>query len=108
MDRSYPPRRNNEHFYIRRNEKKREEMASIGVSHPAWTATAYDMVGRRVVSTGEQLLAEFKTIPGEWFDLEANSQRPIAMVRIESDYRTNGRPFAGFHAALINEIVLYY
>lgn len=80
-----------------------------GVTHPAWTATAFDGTGERIASVRERLLAEFTTIPGNWFDLDSgDAGRPIASVKIESDYRSHGRPFAGVHAVLINELVLYY
>lgn len=78
-----------------------------GVTHPSWQAEALDTEGRVMETTGEGLLAAYTTIPGRLFVLGDGRNAPIAGLRIRSDYRAGGVPFAGFHAVLINELVLY-
>ena len=79
-----------------------------GVTHPSWQAEAVDEIGRVIDTVGEALLAEYTTIPGRFLELGNGQTGPIATLRVSSDYRAGGRPFAGFHAVLINELVLYY
>ena len=78
-----------------------------GVTHPAWSAHAFDETGRDVGAVEEPLLAEFRDIPARTYVLKSAENTLFRSVRITSDYRdANGRPFAGFHAVLIDEIDL--
>ncbi len=91
-----------------------------GVTHPAWTATAYDAAGTPIDTVGEELRRAFQIqdavgaqapaddIAAKTFVLEAGGDRPIHTVAITSDYRLNGRPFAGFQAVLLHEIQLVF
>jgi hypothetical protein len=78
-----------------------------GVTHPAWSAHAFDETGRDVAAVEEPLLAEFRDIPARTYVLKSADNSLFRSVRITSDYRdANGRPFAGFHAVLIDEVDL--
>ena len=79
-----------------------------GVTHPSWQAEAFDEGGHLIGIIGEALLAQYTTIPGVLHVLGDTRTVPIARLRVRSDYRAGGRPFAGFHAVLINELILYY
>jgi len=98
-----------------------------GVTHPAWTAQAYDRAGAELARTDEILT---RAIP--WFDptdaskpcpfahifpqgapaatyrLQAKDGRLIARLKITSDYRLDGKPFAGEQAALIEQMQLIH
>jgi hypothetical protein len=77
-----------------------------GVTHPSWRAEAYDAAGTLVATVSEPLLGSYNTIPQKAFELRATGGEDIESVRITSDYRLNGKPFAGSHAVLIREIDL--
>ena len=100
-----------------------------GVTHPAWTAEALDARGEVIDVVNEALLRglpagpdrlqlldsegrvkEFvgNTIPGQTYVLGAKRAREISSLRITSDYRLRGVPFAGVHAVLISELILFY
>lgn len=80
-----------------------------GVTHPAWRATALDAAGKKLAETGEALLGSYTTVPEKWFDLTPKDGRMIAALRVTSDFRDEkGKPFAGFEAALIQEIQLIH
>lgn len=79
---------------------------SSGVTHPAWTAYALDGSGNVISSQSEELTRSFGVVPARGFTLEATSTRHIAALRFESDWRLNGRPFAGFRAVLIKSLTL--
>ncbi|MDE2163352.1 MAG: hypothetical protein KGJ53_09330 [Alphaproteobacteria bacterium] len=80
-----------------------------GVTHPAWRVTALDGAGRTLAADGEALLGSYTTVPEKWFDLRPANGHLIAALRIDSDFRDeHGRPFAGFQAALIQEIQLVH
>jgi hypothetical protein len=80
-----------------------------GVTHPSWRATALDKTGNVLAADGEAMFGSYTLVPEKWFDLMPANGVPIAAVRIASDFRSkNGRPFAGFEAALIQEIQLIH
>lgn len=80
-----------------------------GVTHPAWHAQALDDAGAEVATVGEALLASYKTVPAQWHLLQPSDGKTIASLRIESDCRNSaGVPFAGFQAALIQEMQLVH
>jgi len=82
---------------------------SSGVTHPAWNAHAFDDGDRDIAAVAEPLLAEFRDIPARTYVLQSPGGGLIRSIRITSDYRDGlGRPFAGFHAVLINEIALVH
>jgi len=104
---------------------------SSGVTHPAWRAESLDADGRVLDTAGEALLRALPDrndphrllmldeqarvigtvtdfVPQGVHVLGAGSSTNIPMLRITSDYRLAGRPFAAFHAALINELILFY
>ena len=98
-----------------------------GITHPAWTAQAYDRAGVELARADEILT---RAIP--WFDprdasqpcpfahvfpqgapaatyrLTARGDRRIARLKITSDYRLDGKPFAGEQAALIEQMQLIH
>jgi hypothetical protein len=91
-----------------------------GVTHPAWTARAYDATGTQLDSVGEDLRRAYQIkdeigrkqlvddIAAKTFVLEAGGDRPIHSVEITSDFRLGGHPFAGFQAVLLHEIQLVF
>jgi hypothetical protein len=102
-----------------------------GVTHPAWHAEALDADGRVLDTAGENLLRalpdrgqphrllmldeqaraigmETDFVPQRLHILGRDSARDIPALRITSDYRLGGMPFAGVHAVLINELILFY
>jgi hypothetical protein len=80
-----------------------------GVTHPAWKAVALDESFHEISTVREPLLAEYRDIPAETYELESAADKLIHLVRITSDYRNEkGIPFAGFHAVLISEIDLIH
>jgi hypothetical protein len=79
-----------------------------GVSHPAWTAVAFDAAGKRVASVAEPLLTAYHDIPAVRYSLH-DGGRQIQSLLVTSDYRdAQGKPFAGFHAVLISGIELLH
>jgi len=76
-----------------------------GVTHPSWVAEAVDARGQVIDRVEEELLRSFSDVPGRLFQLGAGF---VAALRLTSDYRLGARPFAGFRAILINELVLYH
>ncbi len=79
-----------------------------GVTHPAWTAVAYDAAGKQVASVTEPLLSAYHDIPAGRYSLQ-DGRRRIRSLVVTSDYRNaQGHPFAGFHAVLISEIELFH
>lgn len=81
-----------------------------GVTHPAWNAHAFDDVGKDIAAVHEQLLSEDKKhdMPARAYVLKSTGNNLIRSVRVTSDYRIGGIPFAGFHAVLISEIDLFH
>jgi hypothetical protein len=80
-----------------------------GVTHPAWRTTALDAAGNVLAADGEGLLGSYTTVAEKWFDLVPAPGQMIAALRMTSDFRSDaGRPFAGFQAALIQELQLLH
>lgn len=79
-----------------------------GVTHPAWKATAFDASDKVVATASEELLRSWDTVPATWHVIKVSDGRTIARLRIESDFRLEGRPFAGFQSVLIQEIDLVH
>ncbi len=103
-----------------------------GVTHPFWSMEALDRDGRPIDKQSETLLRglidptsanrmiliddyarpvatiEGRVIPAKIFSVGGGAAPDIAALRIGSDYRLGGRPFAATHAVLINELTLYY
>ena len=80
-----------------------------GVTHPAWRAMALDKTGNVIAGDGEALLGSFTTVAEKWFELKPAAGDMVSALRITSDFRDEkGKPFAGFQAALIQEIQLVH
>lgn len=75
-----------------------------GVTHPAWTAYAFDESGRQIAVVSEELTRSFSTVPAQTYSLVATGFSPIKRIRIDSDFRLNGKPFAAFGSLLIERI----
>jgi len=61
-----------------------------------------------LAADGEGLLGSYTTVAEKWFDL-VPKRGMAAALRITSDFRNDaGKPFAGFQAALIQEIQLVH
>jgi hypothetical protein len=68
-----------------------------------------DNQGRPLATGGEALIGSYQTIAEKWFDLVPQNGQLITALRITSDFRdSKGKPFAGFQAALIQEIQLIH
>jgi hypothetical protein len=80
-----------------------------GITHPAWVATAFDAGGRELSSHSEGLVRSLdrdKDVPARTVTLTAPDFEGIALVRFESDFRLQGKPFAAFGAILIERMIL--
>jgi hypothetical protein len=81
-----------------------------GVSHPAWTATAFDEDNSAVARVSEATQAVFnrgEEIPPKTLVLDSEQGRRIARLQVQSDYRNaRGEPYAAFQSVLFKEIVL--
>jgi hypothetical protein len=75
-----------------------------GVTHPAWSAHAFDDANREIAMTSEGLTRSFSTVPAQTYSLVATGFTGIKKIRVDSDFRLNGKPFAGFGAMLIERI----
>jgi hypothetical protein len=75
-----------------------------GISHPAWTAQAFDATGKEIAHVSEALLRSFTNVPAKIVLLQSTDTSLIASLKITSDFR----PDAGFQAALIKELQLAY
>jgi AAA ATPase domain len=101
-----------------------------GVTHPAWRAEALGADGERLGEVSEDLLRAIPDpthdhrlllldrqarivgavgdfVPAQLYVVSAQSA-DIPSLRITSDYRLGGVPFAGSRSVLINELILYY
>jgi len=78
-----------------------------GVTHPAWSAHAYDIHDKELASVSEELIRSWEFVPPKIFTLRGKG---IRSIRFESDYRAviGGKlqPFAAFDAALIDDLKL--
>ena len=70
-----------------------------GITHPQWSAHAFDAQGREVASAQEDLIRSFEDVPARSFTLPGPG---IKSVRFDSD----GRNFAAFSAVLVEELGL--
>ncbi len=77
---------------------------SSGVTHPAWSARAFDADDRELSSQSEGLIRSFSDVPARVYTLIAPSLKGISTVRFESDPRLDGKPFAAFSAVLIEDL----
>jgi hypothetical protein len=96
-----------------------------GVTHPAWTAVAYDRGGVQVASSSEILSRAIpwfdpqdrskpcpfahvlpQDVPAATYRLQARGDGLIARLVVTSDDRLDGVPFAGMQGALIERIEL--
>jgi hypothetical protein len=75
-----------------------------GVTHPAWSAHAFDASGQELSSQSEALTRSFTDVPARTYTLVAPALTDIVTIRFDSDLRLNGRPFAGFGAVLIEDL----
>jgi len=76
-----------------------------GVTHPAWLAQAFDAEGQELARAAEALIRSHTSVPPRRFRLDAGQGR-IARLKITSDDRLHGKPFAGVQAALIQNLRL--
>lgn len=103
-----------------------------GVTHPAWRAEALDAGGERISEVREDLLRALPDssherrlllldrgarvvgavddfVPAQLYVVGAQGKgQTVTSLRITSDYRLGGQPFAGSRSVLINELILYY
>jgi hypothetical protein len=70
-----------------------------GISHPAWTARAFNAAGTQLASVSEPLIFSFANVPARVFQLTG---RGITRVRFDSDSRQT----AAFSAVLLDDLVL--
>lgn len=70
-----------------------------GITHPEWSAHAFNSGGVEVATVGESLIASFSDVPAKTFTM---TKPNIASVRIDS----NNRHFAAFSAVLIDDMKL--
>ncbi|MGA2749679.1 MAG: Ig-like domain-containing protein [Verrucomicrobiota bacterium] len=70
-----------------------------GISHPAWTAHAFNAAGAEVESVTEPLLFSLTNLPARIFQLVGTN---ITRVRFDSDSRQT----ASFSAVLLDDLVL--
>ena len=76
---------------------------SGGVSHPQWTATAWDASGTALSSAGESLIMSATNVPARSFELTGLNGDGIAAVRFDSDSRQT----AAFSAVLLDDWILH-
>jgi hypothetical protein len=76
-----------------------------GVTHPMWSAHAFDAAGGEIAAVGEPFLAEHCDIPARTFVLESANAR-IVSVRFNGDLRRSVGGGAAFHNVLIDELIL--
>jgi hypothetical protein len=77
-----------------------------GVTFPAWRATAYSRSGRVLSTTSEVLARRLANAPSQTYTLRAPDFEGIVEVEFASDWRLDGRPFAGFESLLIEQVVI--
>jgi hypothetical protein len=76
----------------------------FGISHPAWTATAFDESGNQIGMVEENIIRSLSPVAAASFKIEG---RRIAAVRFTSDNRLDGKPFTAFCAVLLDDLTLY-
>lgn len=75
-----------------------------GITHPGWTATAFDKDGRKGAAVGEGLIAEYTTVIEKIFTLPLPPGGEISRVEITADNLS----FAAFSSVLLDDLVLTY
>lgn len=78
-----------------------------GITHPAWSAHALDKYGNELSSQGERIIQSNKNVPAQNYVLTAPGFEDIKALRLDSDPRLNGVPFAAFSAIVIDRLTLY-
>lgn len=85
---------------------------SSGVSHPAWSAHAFDASGTQIASVSEDTSAAFnrgEQIPDKEYVLRGSPGLTISQLEVISDFRNaDGVPYAGFQGVLIKALRLIY
>jgi hypothetical protein len=76
-----------------------------GITHPAWSAHAFNVAGHELSSQGEDLIRSFDDVSARRYELRAPGFDGIVAVRFNSDPRLNGKPFAAFSAILIERLI---
>lgn len=79
---------------------------SSGITHPAWSAHAFDTEGRELSSQSEGLIRSFSDVPARVYTLIAPGLKGISFLRFTSDPRLNEKPFAAFSAVLIEDLTM--
>lgn len=77
-----------------------------GITHPAWSARAFDALGRGLSAQSEGLIRSYDDVAARTYSLRAPGFEGISAVRFDSDWRRNGKPFAAFRALLIEKLTL--
>jgi hypothetical protein len=77
-----------------------------GVTFPAWRATALAADGTELGTISAALARKMADEPAQDHTLRTPNLEPIARVRFDSDFRLDGRPFAGFAAIVIERLEL--
>jgi hypothetical protein len=70
-----------------------------GITHPVWTATAFDTHGKKIDSVGEKLISSFKDVPAARFTLTGLG---IMSIRFDSDCQG----FAATAGVLLDDFVV--
>ena len=70
-----------------------------GITHPQWSAHAFDASGQEVASASEGLIASYSNVPASTFTLTGDG---ITSVRFDS----NGYNFTAFSAVLIDDLTI--
>jgi choice-of-anchor C domain-containing protein len=74
-------------------------VGQAGISHPAWSAHAFNAAGAEVESVSEPLIFSFADVPARTFQLTGSG---ITHVRFDSD----SEQIAAFSAVLLDDLVL--
>jgi hypothetical protein len=77
-----------------------------GITHPAWSAHAFDEEGRELSSQREDLTRSHVHVPARTYVLSAPGPGRIAAVRFDSDPRLDGKPFSAFSSILIEQLTI--
>jgi hypothetical protein len=72
---------------------------SAGVSHPAWSARAFNAAGAQLEAVGEPLIFSLQNVPARTFRLVGNN---ISRVQFDSDSQGT----ASFSSVLLDDVVL--
>jgi hypothetical protein len=69
-----------------------------GITHPSWSAHAFDVKGLKVSTAGEAMISSFMDVPAATFVLQGNG---IKSVQFDSD----GYNFTAFSAVLLDDFI---